>query len=212
MSAGPQVRDAVPEDLPRVAELHVAAFPDSVLGHLGTEAVRRSYRWQMEGPHDLTALVGVIDGRIEGFLFGGVFRGSTIGFVKREKWFLAGRVARHPSVLAGRMGWDRIGLAARLLRTRWRAPTPEDPAAVPPSSFGVLAIAVGPTAQGHGIGRALMDEATDRAGSAGFESMHLSVHPDNASAIAFYRSIGWTEAPGANGTWDGRMTVRVHLG
>jgi ribosomal protein S18 acetylase RimI-like enzyme len=205
----PDVRDAVPADLDRVAQLHVDAFPDSVLGHLGVEAVRRSYLWQMEGPHDLTALVGMVDGRVEGFLFGGVFRGSTIGFVKKEKWFLAGQVARHPSVMLGRMGWDRIGLALRLLRTRWTAPTPEDPTSVPTSSFGVLAIAVDPAAQGHGIGRSLMDVATARARSGGFTSMHLSVHPENAPAIAFYRSIGWSEVPEDDGNWTGRMTASL---
>jgi ribosomal protein S18 acetylase RimI-like enzyme len=209
VSAAPEVRDAVPTDLDRVARLHVDAFPDSVLGHLGVEAVRRNYLWQMEGPHDLTALVGLSDGEVSGFLFGGVFRGSTIGFVKKEKWFLASQVARHPTVLLGRMGWDRIGLALRLIGTRWQAPTPtpEVPDAVPVSSFGVLAIAVDPRAQGQGVGRALMEVAMARATAAGFESMHLSVHPDNASALAFYRSIGWTELPDPDGRWTGRMTV-----
>jgi len=207
----PEVRDAVPADLEEVARLHVDAFPDSVLGRLGVEAVRRNYVWQMEGPHDLTALVGVTDARVAGFLFGGVFRGSTIGFVKKEKWFLASQVARHPSVLMGRVGWDRIGLAARLLRTPWQAPTAEDPDAVPVRSFGVLAIAVDPVAQGRGVGRALMEVARARATAAGFESMHLSVHPDNETAIAFYRSIGWTEAPEPDGHWAGRMRVALEV-
>ena len=209
MSGGPTVRDAVGSDLGDVARLHVDAFPDSVLGHLGVEAVRRNYLWQMEGPHDLTALVGIDGGRVRGFLFGGVFRGSTIGFVKKEKWFLAGQVARHPKVLLGRMGWDRIGLAARLLRTRWSAPTPEDPGSVPTSTFGVLAIAVDPSSQGRGVGRALMEEARRRASAAGFTSMHLSVHPDNAPAIAFYRSLGWEPVPEPDGTWTGRMAVEL---
>jgi ribosomal protein S18 acetylase RimI-like enzyme len=185
----------------------VHAFPDSVLGRLGVEAVRRNYRWQLDGPHDVTAIVGVVDGAVHGFLFGGVFRGSTIGFVKREKWFLAGRVLRHPSIVAGRLGRDRLALAGRLLSTRWSAPASEDPAAVPRSSFGVLAVAVDPAAQGHGVGRALMHEARTRARREGFASMHLSVHPDNDRAIAFYRSLGWVSTEGPDAPVSSRMTV-----
>lgn len=201
----PTVRDAGRSDLQRIAELHVDAFPESVLGRLGVEAVRRSYEWQLDGPHDTTALVAEVDGRVAGFLFGGVFRGSSIGFVKREKWFLAGQVLRHPAVVRGELGRDRLALAARLLVRRWNQPTPEDPAGVPRRSFGVLAIAVDPRAQGRGVGRALMDVADRRARSAGFESMHLSVHPDNAGAVAFYRTLGWEPVESTGGSWEGRM-------
>lgn len=34
-----------------VAGVHVAAFPSSALTRLGSEAVRRYYLWQIEGPH-----------------------------------------------------------------------------------------------------------------------------------------------------------------
>jgi ribosomal protein S18 acetylase RimI-like enzyme len=207
--AAPEVRAIVRSDLPRIAELHVEAFPDSVLGRLGSEAVRRNYEWQLDGPHELTALAGLSDGELCGFLFGGVFRGSTIGFVKREKWFLASQVIRHPSVLAGRLGRGRVKLALRLLTRRWSAPAPEDPASVPRRSFGVLAVAVDPHAQGRGVGRALMDVASDHACAAGFESMHLSVHPGNTQAVAFYRSLGWVELRGDDGTWTGRMTRQL---
>lgn len=203
----PPVRDVVPGDLQRIAELHVKAFPDSALGRLGVEAVRRNYAWQLEGPHDLTALACGDGGRIDGFLFGGVFRGSTIGFLKRNRWYLAGQVVRHPSLLAGRVGWDRVGLAVRLLASRWSTSRPEAPDGVPQRSFGVLAIAVDPSAQGRGVGRALMQVAVERAVAAGFESMHLSVHTDNDRALAFYRSLGWRELAEEDGSWTGRMTL-----
>lgn len=207
-----EVRDATDDDLLAIARLHVHAFPDSVLGRLGVEAVRRNYRWQLDGPHDTTAIVAGSDGTVEGFLFGGVFRGSTIGFVKTQKWFLAGRVLRHPSIVAGRIGRDRLALAGRLLSTRWTAPAPEDPAGVPRRSFGVLAIAVDPTAQGRGVGRALMDEARARATRTGFETMHLSVHPDNDRAIAFYRSLGWVSTEGPDAPVSARMVIELDPG
>lgn len=201
------VREARDADLQAVAELHVAAFPESVLGQLGVEAVRRNYVWQLHGPHDVTALVAELDGRPVGFLFGGVFRGSTIGFVKSQKFFLARQVLRHPKVLLDRIGLNRIRLALRLVSSRWSTPAPEVPAAVPRSSFGVLAIAVDPTVQGHGVGRELMAVASATATADGFESMHLSVHPDNLQAVSFYESLGWQRSPEDDGGWVGRMRI-----
>ncbi|MEX0768342.1 MAG: GNAT family N-acetyltransferase, partial [Microthrixaceae bacterium] len=179
----------------------------SVLGELGVEAVRRSYRWQLNGPHDLTALVTTHSGTINGFLFGGVFRGSTIGFVKAEKWYLATRVARHPGILLRGVGWKRVTLGVRLLLRRAPSAAPEKPDAVPRKSFGVLAIAVDPASQGQGLGAILMAEATQRATDQGFHSMHLTVHPTNTSAVAFYRSIGWVELNEPHGNWVGRMRL-----
>ena len=55
-------------DLNSIAKIHLAAFPKSALSHLGQEAVRRYYEWQLTGPHDCLA-IGAIDeqGRMLGF-------------------------------------------------------------------------------------------------------------------------------------------------
>ncbi|MEZ5321589.1 MAG: GNAT family N-acetyltransferase [Microthrixaceae bacterium] len=198
--------DATGDDLAEIAALHIEAFPESVLGRLGLEAVRRNYVWQFEGPHDVTALVVHADDSVAGYLFGGVFRGSTIGFVKSQKWFLAGQVMRRPRVVLGELGRDRLGLALRLLvRRRPPVPTAERPEAVPRRSFGVLAIAVDPRMQGHGVGRTLMAAAEQRARRQGFEAMHLSVHPGNERAVRFYESLGFARAVDADGAWEGQM-------
>jgi ribosomal protein S18 acetylase RimI-like enzyme len=110
-------------------------------------------------------------------------------------------------VLMDRIGLDRVRLALRLVSSRWTTPAPEVPDAVPRSSFGVLAIAVDPAVQGHGVGRELMASASAAATAAGFESMHLSVHPDNEQAVSFYESLGWRRAPEDDGGWVGRMRI-----
>lgn len=200
-----RVREVAPADLLDVARLHRQAFPDSVLSELGEEAVRRSYRWQMEGPHDLTAIVAVEGDITRGFLFGGVFRGSTIGFVKSERWFLVRRVAANPKVLMRGVGWNRVLLGLRLLARRAAPDQAEDPEGVPRRSLGVLAIAVDPRFQGHGVGRALMADVAGRAIVQGFESMHLTVHPSNDQAVGFYKGLGWSPVPEVDGVWRGRM-------
>lgn len=202
-----------------MARLHLAAFDDSVLGRLGHEAVRRNYVWQLDGPHDVVALVAerapqstgaAGSAALAGYLIGGRFRGSTVGFVRREKWFLIRAALRHPGFLTKSVGWRRLVLGVRLLFRRRPSAAPENPAAVPPRSFGVLAIAVDPMCQGTGVGRALMVDARGHAEAAGYGAMHLSVHPENDAAIAFYRSLGWVPMPEPNGEWTGRL--RLSLG
>jgi ribosomal protein S18 acetylase RimI-like enzyme len=85
----------------------------------------------------------------------------------------------------------------------------EKPDAVPRKSFGVLAIAVDPASQGQGTGAILMAEATRRAIAQDFLAMHLTVHPTNTAAVAFYRGLGWVELKEPNGTWVGRMTLSL---
>lgn len=200
-----QVEPLTPDDLVEVSQLHVLAFPESELGRQGLEAVRRSYLWQFEGPHDLTAIGARIDGRLVGFLFGGVFRGSTIGFLKREWRFLVLQAIRHPRALLHRASWSRVTLALRLLLRRTSAPAPEEPHPVAPRSFGVLSIAVDPTSQSHGVGQAIMAEAERAARDGGFEQMHLTVHPDNERAVRFYEKNGWERSAPPDGPWEGRM-------
>ena len=204
------IDDLTEEDLSTVADLHIRAFPDSELGRLGHEAVSRNYQWQFDGPHDLTALAARSNGHVVGFLFGGVFRGSTIGFVKRERWFLLGRVLRNPGMVLRRTSLNQLKLAGRLLARRQATPGPERPEAVPRKSFGVLSIAVDPALQRSGAGRMLMAEARRRAGEDGFSRMHLTVHPGNKTAVRFYEQGGWhRRITNDDGRWTGQMVLEL---
>ncbi len=184
------VDDLCEADLDALVDLHLAAFPHSELGQLGREAVRRHYRWQVHGPHDLTALVARSDGVIVGFLLGGLFRGSTIGFVKQERRFLVGQVLRHPAILFRASGRRVIAVAVRLLLRRGRS-MPEQPGRVPVGSFGVLVVAVDPESHRLGIGASLLRVAEERARRGGFTRMHLTLHPGNVAALSFYTDQGW---------------------
>ena len=57
-----------------------------------------------------------------------------------------------------------------------------------------------PRAQGHGVGRALMDGLLARLRDAGSPGIHLGVADSNTNAIGFYERLGFTELtsePGA---------------
>ena len=190
------VRDLTQADLDAIALVHGAAFPDSALAKLGHEAVRRYYEWQLVGPHEGVALGASIDGRLAGFCFGGVFRSSMGGFLRRNRGFLALRVLARPWLLAAPLFRDRLvaGVAA-LTRGRGAA---EPRQAV--RSFGILAIAVDPELQGRGVGRRLMHASERIACTRGFDVMHLTVHPDTIRPSASTKSCnGRADCPTASG-------------
>ncbi len=55
-------------------------------------------------------------------------------------------------------------------------------------------LAVDPTIKGQGLGRKLVDLATDSARHAGHSKIHLTTHKDMAATRAFYARLGWQEA------------------
>lgn len=191
-----------------VVRVHRDAFPRSALTVLGPEMTRRYYRSLWSGPHDSVTLVAR-DGsdRLLGFLVGGTFRGSTIGFLSAQRTALVGAVLRNPRALASPVVWRRIGPALRLLWERRGgrgAPGPERPAAVPPASFGVLSVAVDPALQRRGIGGLLLDDAIAVARDSGYASVHLTAD-EGPSAEPFYLRRGFGRRLEDDGSWAGRM-------
>ena len=61
-----------------------------------------------------------------------------------------------------------------------------------PEKIGIYAVAVGPAYQRRGVGRWMMLAAIERARQSGHTRFGLEVDPDNAPAIALYRSLGFT--------------------
>lgn len=218
---GSSVRILSPADLDAIARVHVAAFSRSALTRLGSEAVRRYYHWQFIGPHEAVALGVDIDAALGGFCFAGVFRGALSGFVRQNRAFLAWRIATHPWLVVDstfrtrlRTGTKAVGLLGRVQAPRFVRDVPSSNAVCAPStqavaqrtqrSFGVLSIAVHPSSQGLGLGKALMQVAEEHARARGCDGMHLTVDYANHRAVRFYESLGWTKVLGPKG-WSGAM-------
>jgi ribosomal protein S18 acetylase RimI-like enzyme len=196
-------------DLPAVARVHAAAFPESALTKLGIECVRRYYDWQLNGPHDVLALGAFRGEQLAGFCFGGLFRGATSGFLKRNRLYLSWRVVTHPWLAANPMFRDRLVVGTRVLkRMALRNGKHSDPAKTERApalrSFGILSIAVDPKHQGFGLGKVLMNKSEAEARVQGFNAMDLTVHTDNEQAIAFYEGLEWRKIQ-QNGVWQGLM-------
>jgi ribosomal protein S18 acetylase RimI-like enzyme len=63
--------------------------------------------------------------------------------------------------------------------------------------------------RGHGVGRALLELATERALERGCRRMELDVNEDNAAALALYRAFGFRESDADGAPRD--LYMRRHL-
>jgi [ribosomal protein S18]-alanine N-acetyltransferase len=112
---------------------------------------------------------------LEALLFPGDDPWPTAAFVRElaaeHNHYVAARTADGAETLIGYGGISRLG------RT-------------PPFEYEIHTIGVDPAYQGRGVGRRVLDELlTIAAGGV----VHLEVRTDNATAIALYRSVGFTE-------------------
>lgn len=194
-------------DLPRVSEIHLAAFPNSALSMLGAEAVRRYYEWLLTGPHDCFALGASVKADLMGFCFSGVFSGALSGFVRRNRRFLLGRILSHPWLGLNPIVRERAMMGMRIIRRFGQSSNTS--VAVPSvaktaAPFGILAIAVHPDSHGQGVGTALMLEAERTARRGDFKEMQLTVEMSNHRAVSFYESLSWTKTLD-QGAWHGEM-------
>lgn len=204
MTAETIVRTLHSTDLIDVARVHQRAFPGSALTHLGLDAVRRYYEWQLTGPHDVLALGAFQDDDLVGFCFGGVFRGALSGFVKKNLGFLIGRVLTHPWLIYHSDFRSRLKLglvAAGFLKTKHRM---SGQLVARGNSFGILSIGVSPQVQGSGVGKKLMNACELFARDRQFDRMRLTVHTNNQQAIFFYSALGW-EKDDTEQSWHGKM-------
>lgn len=203
-------------DLPAVAAIHSAAFPDSSLTKLGREAVRRYYEWQIVGPHDGVNIGAFTDDVMLGFCFGGIRRGALGGFLEKNRRFLIIRVATRPWLLFNPLFRERAQFAIQRLFGKLRPSRPPLVASSlpvvpqPVPAFGILSIAVDPRYQGSGAAQLLMEYSEQEALRHGFSRMHLTVHPSNTRAVRFYEKMGWQREPNTSESWSGNMIKPLH--
>ncbi len=202
------LRELTISDISQIAAVHSDSFSDSALTKLGARVVERYYAWLLTGPHDNVRAVGAFMGAdCAGFSFGGVFSGSTSGFVRFNKALLIKEVLRHPRNLFTPQFLRRILIGIKLLRGHKKTGNPKPKKKIA-TSFGILSIAVSRKYQNHGIGQLLLEDAERTAVKAGFAQMDLSVHPDNFQAIRFYEKHEWEKIP-TNAPWRGVMIKKL---
>ncbi len=187
-------RTAERSDLPGVAEVFAAAFPESVrhvAGATPAAAVLAEIFALARTAEPGSLMVAEADGRIAGYVLAPAHMARLQRAVLWSGSWL--RLAGH--WLAGRFGprWRvlRLTLAGKLAFLRFSRQFQSCEARI-------LSIAVHPDFQGRGLGRLLLEAGLAHLAAARVPCVRLEVRPDNAPARHLYEQYGFV----ALGTYE----------
>ena len=175
------VRQANPDDLPGIVNIHQKAFSHFFLTRLGGEFLRNYYALVLHY-HAGIMLVGEGPDALQGF---------ACGFVDPAEFYRLMWRSRGTFVMPVISGLVRHPLlAARVLDGVHRIQTRES--AWPARSCELSSIAVAPEAGGNGLGKALMRAFLAEARYMDAHCVYLTTDADgNDAANAFYRDSGF---------------------
>lgn len=181
-------RHARPDDLPGMAAVFLAAFPESVRHYVGhvipTRVMEDLFAVALDVEPD-AAFVAERDGRIAGYILAPARLSAIISGARRRLGAFAWRW------LTGRygIGLRPVGVALRNAVAFLHDARPADNLA---SDARILSVAVHPDAQGHGIGGELLRLGLRYLISRGEKRVRLEVRPGNAPAVHLYQKLGFS--------------------
>lgn len=185
-------------DVPRVVEVHQAAFKDFFLTFLGPRFLRLLYGEAVKLGE--IALVAEVDGQVLGLVMGSVQPSGFYGKLLRRRLVAFG-VAAAPAVLR------RPSVAMRVSKALLKPKM----AAKPAGTATLMSLAVMPAGQGHGAGGALVAAFAAEARRRGALVVDLATDRDNnQGAKKFYLSVGFRLA-GELVTAEGRALNEYEL-
>ena len=184
-----QYRSATRDDLPGIAEVFQAAFPESVQHYVGhpipPDVFADIFAICLDAEPEalFTATVGA---RTAGYIFAPMhltrlFRTALWrGHLLRLFWgWASGRY---------RLGWQPVRIAMRNMLSVYRdAKAPELF-----SDARIFSVAVHPDFQGRGVGGGLLRVGLAYLEAQGARSVRLEVRPHNAAAVHLYEKFGFS--------------------
>ncbi len=178
------IRPMRPDDVPRVVEIHLASFPGFFLSVLGARFLALLYTCILSDTRGI-ALVAADDGsRLVGFVAG----------VTRQEGFYRSLLRRHLVAFA----FASVGALVRrprLLGRLLRALRRPAEAAASSAEACLMSVAVAPTTEGRGVGRALVDAFCGALAARGVDAVCLTTDShDNDRTNRFYTASGFTRA------------------
>ena len=184
-----EIRKMAIEDLDRVSAIHCRQFPNSRSTSLGRPFVRKMYRWFVENQPGLS-YVALIEDKPAGFVIGAiggygrtVFRYAIFEILfglMRRPWLLlrSQTFLLWPSYLKGLFP-RRPGKTQQIVKNPGQ------------TKASLASIAVAQSAQGGGLGKALVAAFEQGARQLGAATLGLSVELDNHAARRLYQRCGW---------------------
>ena len=190
------IRQLTRADLPAVAAIHKAAFPQAAISRFGTDAAKRYYETLMTGPYTVAGF-GVFDADVLlGYGFVGPRHTAVRIYVLRNLCYLMGCLLMHPWMLADTFILSRAISAVQLTLGIFRAKTGDGTPSKNQNAYAMQYIAVHPSYRGRGLSKLLLSTCVELARLEESDGIYLSVYLDNARAIHIYECMGWRRADG----------------
>jgi ribosomal protein S18 acetylase RimI-like enzyme len=189
------VRAATDADLPTIAALHRAAFPQHFMTSLGLGFLAEYYHHVLDHSGNI-AFVAVADDQCVGFV---------VGFAEPSAFYRSLRrralpISRHVFTTVVRRPRIPMAMVRRLRRS-------EGLGAAQPVGFGELSsIAVDPRSSGQGVGSGLLAEFVEQAKANGWSGVYLRTDGvNNDGAIRLYAQAGFSQTSTVTMPGDRRM-------
>ncbi len=179
-------------DINTVVEIHIEQFPDSRSTSLGRIYLRKMYRWFVEKQSELS-LVILDSSQIVGFAVGAIG-----GYGRKIFRYTLGEIALgillHPGLLFKKRTFQLWQSYLKgLLPARSKAASQSDDIGAPAADrrASLCSIAIARSAQGRGLGKALLFALEDCFRDMGIAQVMLSVQSSNLPARRLYESCQW---------------------
>lgn len=207
-----ELRPIFEHDLVQVAEIHISAFPGSVLSKFGVQTIEEYYHWQMIPPNICYAIGAFDKTDMLGFVFAGKFRNAELYFIQENIFFLFCQLLLHPGIIFSQHLFHRFGTTIAAVKEHFKDGRQRKIQSTPANKkrFGILSIAVRPRSQHGGIGKLLVEKVEQLARDQGFDVISLSVDPDNIGSVQFYEHTGWERVfDSPDNGWQGHLIKQI---
>jgi ribosomal protein S18 acetylase RimI-like enzyme len=195
------IQYATSNDLYKIANCHIAAFPKSVTSLLGEKVVASMLKWYLSAPNKFLFYSeenGIVTGYCGGFVMDGSDAyGSGSGMTQFGFNQAAGAFASKPWLLLHpevrkKYAFILTNVARKLglkkeLPMAVSQPKPKNE----PLTAGLVVIGVIPNLQQKGLGTLLQQEFESKAIEMGAKRLSLSVRKQNENAIKSYTKNGY---------------------
>lgn len=192
----------------QIVDIHLLAFPESILSQFGRKMIARWYAWHMEPPNECYAFGAYDEDSMKGFCLSGFFLNSEIFFFRKNFLFVLWQLIIHPQLIITKKTFKRLNDIILAFYDLLSSRGKKIQRVVRPRSekFGILSIAVDPACQNSGIGHLFVIRVGQLAVEIGIEKINISVHPSNLQAIRFYEKNGWEKVCyDSSKPWQGYM-------
>lgn len=203
MNAMMQIRLANQNDIDRIVDVHMCAFPGYFLSRLGRSIVWRLYSEYLLCADGAISIIGGVDDSVKGFVVGTYPGGVNVGKTFYRNNFYRVAVAVFFALLrADRIIWSGLWWRLRRIKSAVRArfgAKEKNGRSEPRMALGavrvgwLVSIATLPDARGLGLASGMVEAFEREQALHGVNRVMLCAYKDNARAIAFYKKMNYRQ-------------------